>query len=99
MADARRRTAVRRLRQIQVVEGLALKLAKENGAHGSPNFKIEELNMAALMTGTQFRGAFEEKILGLIEQLKASPNTVLFIDEIHLIMGERRCEGRRRDSG
>ena len=80
-----------------VVEGLALKLAKENGANGSPNFIIEELNLAALMTGTQYRGAFEEKILGLIEKLKQSPNIVLFIDELHLIMGAGATDGDSMD--
>lgn len=71
----------------QIVEGLALTAA---GCDAGPilcDARIVELNFAALMSGTQYRGSFEEKILGLIEELKKDPNLILFIDEIHLIMG------------
>ena len=72
----------------QVVEGLAVKMARGDFQNGViPDFQILELNLAALMSGTQYRGAFEEKMLGLLDDLKRSNNTVLFIDEVHLIMG------------
>lgn len=71
----------------QIVEGLALKVAQGELAGHAPNFRILELNMAALMSGTQYRGAFEEKILALLERLKQTDDAVLFIDEVHLIMG------------
>lgn len=81
----------------QLVEGLALKIARsELGGH-SAEFHLFELNMAALMAGTQFRGAFEEKILALLNKLKNTPGAVLFIDEVHLIMGAGSTEGESMD--
>ncbi len=58
-----------------------------------PYFRILELNIAAMMAGTQYRGAFEEKILALLDQLKNEEDVVLFIDEAHLIMGAGAAEG------
>ncbi len=81
----------------QVVEGLAFQLAKEGKELGLPDFRILELNVASLMTGTQYRGAFEEKVLALIEQVKRSKNAVLFIDEVHLIMGAGKSDGDGMD--
>ena len=81
----------------QIVEGLALQLAREGKELGLPDFRIVELNVAALMTGTQYRGAFEEKVLALIAQVKASENCVLFIDEVHLIMGAGATDGDGMD--
>ncbi|MBI2431276.1 MAG: ATP-dependent Clp protease ATP-binding subunit [Candidatus Hydrogenedentes bacterium] len=78
----------------QLVEGLARFLAKNPSAG---NYEFLELNLAALMAGTQYRGAFEEKILVLLEQLKGSENTVLFIDEVHLIMGAGATESGSMD--
>lgn len=82
-----------------VVEGLALKLEEARAANDArlPPFRIVELNIAALMAGTQYRGAFEERLLGLLDKLKRDPNTVLFIDEAHLIMGSGATEGDGMD--
>ena len=81
----------------QIVEGLALRLAKDQKSGTLPPFRILELNVAALMTGTQYRGAFEEKVLALIAQVKRSDHCVLFIDEIHLIMGAGATDGDGMD--
>lgn len=81
----------------QVVEGFAIQLLE--GAFGD-EFKekrLIELNMGSMMAGTQYRGAFEEKLLGLLEKLKADPNIILFIDEMHLIMGAGATEGGGAD--
>ncbi len=75
-----------------VVEGLAWASVNKRMAGVLRDLRILELNMAALMAGTQYRGAFEEKLMGLLEQLRNSPNTVLFIDEMHLIMGAGSTE-------
>ncbi|MBI4558425.1 MAG: ATP-dependent Clp protease ATP-binding subunit [Candidatus Hydrogenedentes bacterium] len=77
----------------KVVEGLAVM-----SVHGGPGAvlaqdRILELNIAALMTGTQYRGAFEEKIIGLLDEIKREKNIILFIDEVHLIMGAGATEG------
>lgn len=81
----------------QLVEGLALKLAKGSFGDAVPPFHIHELSMSALMTGTAYRGAFEEKVLGLIEAMKRDPNAILFIDEVHLIMGAGATDGDAMD--
>ena len=81
----------------QIVEGLAL--ASVRGGLGGilRDFQILELSLGALMTGTQYRGAFEEKILAMLEELKRSKKVVLFIDEIHLIMGAGATDGDSMD--
>lgn len=76
----------------QIVEGLAVQMAQSDN-NGMPRYRILELNLAALMAGTQYRGGFEEKVLKLLEELKESPDSVLFIDEVHLIMGSGSTEG------
>jgi ATP-dependent Clp protease ATP-binding subunit ClpC len=76
-----------------VVEGLAWAAINRKAGGHLREFRILELNMAALMAGTQYRGAFEEKLMGLLEQLRGAKNTVLFIDEIHLVMGAGSTEG------
>jgi ATP-dependent Clp protease ATP-binding subunit ClpC len=81
----------------QLVEGLALKLAENKFGDAVPPFKVYELSISALMTGTAYRGAFEEKVLNLIEGLKRDPNAVLFIDEVHLIMGAGATDGDAMD--
>lgn len=80
-----------------IVEGLAL-AAFKGGKNGVlAGYRFLELNMASLMAGTQYRGAFEEKLLGLLEELRREPKSVLFIDEIHLIMGAGTVEGAGTD--
>ncbi|NIA12919.1 MAG: AAA domain-containing protein [Nitrospiraceae bacterium] len=82
----------------QIVEGLALASVR-NGLGGVlGGFRILELSLGALMTGTQYRGAFEEKILAMLEELKRSKNVILFIDEIHLIMGAGATDGDSMDA-
>ena len=80
----------------RVVEGLARASAKGRTGDLMP-YRILELNLAAMMAGTQYRGAFEEKLMGLLEELKASDETVLFIDEIHLMMGAGSTDGGPMD--
>jgi len=81
----------------QIVEGLALTTAQCDAGPILSDARILELNIAALMSGTQYRGAFEEKVLALLEQLKKDPNLILFIDEIHLIMGAGATDGGSPD--
>ncbi len=82
----------------QVVEGLALRIAQRHATDNViPDFHILQLNLAALMTGTQYRGAFEEKVLALLDKLKTDTQAVLFIDEAHLIMGAGSTQGDGMD--
>ncbi|MBN2309988.1 MAG: ATP-dependent Clp protease ATP-binding subunit [Candidatus Hydrogenedentes bacterium] len=80
----------------RVVEGLARTVAAGR-AKGIPDYRVLELNLAALMAGTQYRGGFEERLLALLDELKGAPDTILFIDEIHLIMGAGATEGGAMD--
>jgi ATP-dependent Clp protease ATP-binding subunit ClpC len=70
-----------------VVEGLALMLAAEDERHPLKGARIIELSMASLVAGTKYRGQFEERMLGVLEEASADPNVVLFVDEIHTIVG------------
>ncbi|MCX5756996.1 MAG: ATP-dependent Clp protease ATP-binding subunit, partial [Candidatus Hydrogenedentes bacterium] len=81
----------------QIIEGMAL--AGVQGTMGGmlSNYRILELNIGALMSGTQYRGAFEEKVLALLEDLKRSPEIIMFIDEVHLIMGAGSTDGDSMD--
>ncbi len=71
----------------RVVEGMALAGVNGDGGEMLGRYRFLELNLSALMAGTQYRGAFEEKVQELIDTLKHARNTVLFVDEAHLIMG------------
>jgi len=77
----------------QLVEGLALQMSHSAGDSALTRYQIFELNIAALMSGTQYRGIFEEKINALLENLRNSEDAILFIDEIHLIMGTGSTDG------
>lgn len=81
----------------KIVEGLAIRAAQEAPGGILENYRIIELNLASLMAGTQYRGAFEEKLTALLEELKRATNIILFVDEIHLIMGAGATEGSGMD--
>src|SRR5690606_7542405 len=83
--------------QTKVAEGRAIAIAKGKMGHDFCIQRVLELNVAALMAGTQYRGAFEQKLLDLVDELKRSPNTLLFIDEIHLMMGAGSTDGGSMD--
>lgn len=70
-----------------IVEGLVKKIKKESVPNIIKDKKIMSLSLAALISNTQYRGDFENKIIGLIDYLKANKNIILFIDEIHTILG------------
>ena len=76
-----------------IVEGLA-QAAVCGGENGLlAGYRFLELSMSALMGGTQYRGALEQKLGALLDELRRSPNIVLFIDEVHLIMGAGSTDG------
>ncbi len=77
----------------QIVEGLAVAGVQKGMGGVLSGYRILELNLGALMAGTQYRGAFEEKILALLDELKRSKDIILFIDEVHLIMGAGATNG------
>jgi len=81
----------------QIVEGLAVASVRGGMRGLVAGYRFLELNVGALMAGTQYRGAFEEKMLALLDRLKHAKDTVLFIDEAHLIMGAGATGGDSLD--
>lgn len=76
-----------------IVEGLADQIAHHRVPHLLANKRIVALNMATIVAGTQYRGQFEERLRRLIKELKTHPEIVLFIDEIHTIIGAGSAPG------
>lgn len=76
-----------------VVEGLAQQIAKGEVAPALQHKRIVTLNMANMVAGTQYRGQFEERVRRLIEEMEAHPEIILFIDEIHTIIGAGSAAG------
>lgn len=71
----------------QIVDGLALKIANGDVPEEMKDVEILSLNMGAFTAGTKYRGEFEERVDMLLTELKERENVILFIDEIHTIMG------------
>ncbi|EKM9080939.1 AAA family ATPase [Campylobacter coli] len=70
-----------------IVEGLALAIAEKKVPKNLQNAKIFSLDIAGLLSGTKYRGDFEKQIKEVLEGLQKLPNAILFIDEIHTIVG------------
>lgn len=76
-----------------IAEGLAQKIAAGEVPFQLTNKEVFLLDLTALVAGTQFRGQFESRIKGLINEIKTEGNIILFIDEIHNIVGAGDSEG------
>jgi ATP-dependent Clp protease ATP-binding subunit ClpC len=70
-----------------VVEGLAQAMLREDARHPLKNCRIVELSTAALVAGTKYRGEFEERMLGVLKEASGDPRVILFLDEIHTLVG------------
>ncbi|EEK2289779.1 AAA domain-containing protein [Campylobacter coli] len=70
-----------------IVEGLALAIAEKKVPKNLQNAKIFSLDIAGLLSGTKYRGDFEKRIKEVLKGLQKLPNAILFIDEIHTIVG------------
>ena len=70
-----------------IAEGLAFKIATGNAPARLLDKQIMLLDLTALVAGTQFRGQFESRVKGLIEEIKSDGNIILFIDEVHNLVG------------
>ena len=76
-----------------VAEGLALRIAAGEVPAKLRKKEVQLLDLTALVAGTQFRGQFESRIKGLIEEVKQDGNILLFIDEVHNLVGTGDAEG------
>ncbi|MCI5591496.1 MAG: ATP-dependent Clp protease ATP-binding subunit [Oscillospiraceae bacterium] len=70
-----------------IAEGLAIKIAKGEVPAKLADKEIHLLDLTSLVAGTQFRGQFEGRVKGLVEEVKADGNIILFIDEVHNLVG------------
>ena len=70
-----------------IVEALALRIVEGRVPESLAHFEVWQLDLTALVAGTQFRGQFESRILGLLKEIKAAGNIILMIDEVHNIAG------------
>lgn len=76
-----------------VAEGLALRIASGDVPASLKKKEIHLLDLTALVAGTQFRGQFESRIKGLLDEVKIEGNIILFIDEVHNLVGTGDAEG------
>ena len=81
-----------------IAEGLALRIHGDDVPEALSGAQIYSLDMGALLAGTKFRGQFEERLKGVLKALQAHPNAILFIDEIHTIVGAGATSGGSMDA-
>ncbi|MGY6276674.1 ATP-dependent Clp protease ATP-binding subunit ClpA [Methylomonas sp. MgM2] len=81
-----------------IAEGLAKRIVEEQVPDVLLNNVIYSLDMGALVAGTKYRGDFEKRLKSLVAQLKKEPNSILFIDEIHTIIGAGSASGGVMDA-
>lgn len=76
-----------------IVEGLALRIIEKKVSRILFGKRVVALDMTAIVAGTKYRGQFEERIRAILTELKKNPNVILFIDEIHNIVGAGSAAG------
>ena len=78
-----------------VVEGLAQKIVSGDVPETLKGKRLISLDLTGMIAGTKYRGEFEERIKKVIEELTAKKDTILFIDEMHMLMGAARLRARQ----
>jgi ATP-dependent Clp protease ATP-binding subunit ClpA len=81
-----------------IAEGLAWRIVQEDVPEILQNAVVYSLDMGALLAGTKYRGDFEQRLKAVLKQLKEMPNGILFIDEIHTIIGAGSASGGTLDA-
>jgi ATP-dependent Clp protease ATP-binding subunit ClpA len=81
-----------------IAEGLALAIHEGQVPDVLANARVYSLDMGALLAGTKFRGQFEERLKGVVKRLQEQPDAILFIDEIHTIVGAGATSGGSMDA-
>lgn len=82
-----------------IAEGLALKITDKNVPQKLMNKEVYLLDVASLVANTGIRGQFEERMKQLVQELQERKNIILFVDEIHLLVGAGTAEGSQMDAG
>ena len=81
-----------------IAEGLAWRITQKEVPEVLADSVVYSLDMGALLAGTKYRGDFEQRLKGVLKQLKDQPNAVLFIDEIHTLIGAGAASGGTLDA-
>ncbi len=81
-----------------IAEGLAWRITQKDVPEVLGDSIVYSLDMGALLAGTKYRGDFEQRLKGVLKQLKDQPNSVLFIDEIHTLIGAGAASGGTLDA-
>ena len=76
-----------------IVEGLAMKIVNGDCPRNLLDKRIVTLDLTAVVAGTKYRGQFEERLKVILEELSANPNIIIFIDEIHTLIGSGNSSG------
>ena len=76
-----------------IAEGLALRIIQKKVSRVLFNKRVVTLDLASLVAGTKYRGQFEERMKAVMNELEKSPNVILFIDELHTIVGAGGASG------
>jgi ATP-dependent Clp protease ATP-binding subunit ClpC len=76
-----------------IAEGLALRIANKQVDRWLFNKRIVEINFTSLVSGTKYRGEFEQRMEDLLKEVKASPDVIIFIDELHNVVGAGGASG------
>jgi ATP-dependent Clp protease ATP-binding subunit ClpC len=76
-----------------IVEGLAMKIVSGDCPRNLVDKRIVNLDLTSVVAGTKYRGQFEERMKVIIEELQANPNIIVFIDEIHTLVGSGNSSG------
>lgn len=76
-----------------IVEGLAQRIAREDVPEHLLDKRVIQLDLASMIAGTKYRGEFEERLKKVVDELKTQKNVVIFIDELHLLVGAGAAEG------
>lgn len=76
-----------------IVEGLALRIARADVPEALLNKRLVVLDMASIVAGTKYRGEFEERLKRIMKEIGAAGNIILFIDELHTLIGAGSAEG------
>lgn len=82
-----------------LAEGLALKIVNKEVPKALQEKVVYSLDIGALIAGTKFRGDFEERLKGVLDEVKKLGNVIMFIDEIHMILGAGSSTGSTMDAG
>ena len=76
-----------------IVEGLAQRIVQDNVPSSLRDYRVLALDMAAVIAGTKYRGQFEERLKGVINEIQKNKGVILFVDELHTLIGAGAAEG------